>query len=224
MPVREPAAAVAVPWRRISEPVNTLSHLAGALLGLPALYALLQAAAGDPRRTVAFLVYSATLVSVYGSSAALHALPPTSTRRRLLRRLDHAAIYLFIAGTNTPLCVVTLRDRFGGDAFYLLWALALAGVVFKICWLEAPRWLSTASYLAVGALGTVLVLPLMQSLQPAAFIWFLAGVGWYLLGTAVFSLRRPNPWPGVVGHHELWHFLSLAGSACHYLLMLRYVA
>ena len=187
---------------------------------------LVALSAGDGRRTVAFAIYATSLVLLYLASTLLHAVRARPEVLRRLRVFDHAAIYLLIAGTYTPIALVTLAGvspAWGWSVFGVVWGAAGLGVLFKLVWLDAPRWLSTALYLALGWMAVVAIAPLVQALPWSALAWLAAGGAFYSVGAVVYALKRPNPWPGAFGYHEVWHLFVLAGSICHYVLMLRYV-
>jgi hemolysin III len=158
------------------------------------------------------------------TASALYHLSPRSRWSALYRRLDHVMIYVFIAGTYTPVCLIALRHtRLGVGLLVAVWALALAGVVEKLAWLRAPRWLSTALYLGLGWLGAMAAPALLRSSASAAFWWILAGGLIYTLGALVYLARWPRGRPGVFGFHELWHVCVLAASASHYWAVLAYI-
>lgn len=208
---------------RIREPVNALTHLAGLVLALIGSVVLLVLSAGDPWRSAAFAIYGLSLVVLFTASTLLHALPVTGLAQRRLRIFDHAAIFGLIAGSYTPIALVTLRaehSTWGWLLFVLPWALALMGILFKVFWLEAPRWLSTGLYLAMGWLALAALVPLSDALAAGGWFWLALGGLFYSLGALIYGSKRPDPYPGVFGYHEIWHLFVLAGAACHYLLML----
>ena len=207
---------------RIREPVNSASHLVGLLLaGAGTL--LLFRMAGGPEQRAAFLVYGATLILLYGASTLYHTLPLSERRLRALRTLDHIAIYFLIAGTYTPIAVLTLDSRRGLGLLGAGWLIAGAGIPFKLFFLDAPVWLSTGSYLAMGYLALVAIVPLAQAVSIGGVMWLVAGGVAYTVGAVIFSRRRPDPFPGRFGHHEIWHLLVLIGSACHFAFMVYHV-
>lgn len=211
---------------RLREPVNSLTHFVGALLALVGTVVLVSLALGDPWKTTAFAIYGTTLVLLFTASTLLHALPVGGRALLRLRILDHAAIFLLIAGSYTPITLVTLREGhpvWAWTLFVLVWALALLGVLFKLVWIGAPRLLSTGLYLSMGWLALVGIVPLLQELPPAGLWWLLVGGLFYSVGAVIYGLRRPDPFPGRFGYHEIWHLLVLAGSGSHYLLVLRHV-
>jgi hemolysin III len=212
--------------RWLREPVNALTHGAGVLFGIVALVVLLVLSEGEPWRTVAFSVYGGSMIALYLASSVMHGAKVGERWLRRLRLLDHAAIFLLIAGTYTPVALVLLRVEapgWGWSLFGVAWGFALLGVVFKLFWLEAPRWLSTVLYVGMGWMAAVAIVPLLQALPWTGIGWLLGGGLAYSLGAVVYATKWPNPWPRRFGYHEIWHLFVLAGSAFHFVLMLHYV-
>lgn len=208
---------------RIREPVNAWSHLVGLILATAGTVVLLRLAHG-PARRVAFAVYGGSLILLYAASTAYHALPLPSHQLRPLRTLDHIAIYFLIAGTYTPVALVTLHGPSGWALLAAAWAIALAGIPFKIWWLDAPIWVSTGTYLAMGYMALLAAAPLAAAVSAGGLAWLVGGGVAYTAGAIIFSRERPDPFPGVFGHHEIWHLLVLVGSGCHFAFMLLHVA
>ncbi|MBX3139826.1 MAG: hemolysin III family protein [Trueperaceae bacterium] len=210
--------------RAFKEPVNALTHLAGAVLAVGATVALAVLARGDAMAVAAFLVFGATSVLLFTASTLLHAVRAGPGAERWLRRFDHGAIYLLIAGSYTPITLVALqpqRATLGWWLFALVWLCAVGGLVFKTFWLNAPRWLSTALYLAMGWLVVLAIVPVARSLGTANTVWLGLGGLFYSVGAVIYALKRPRLWPGVFGFHELWHLFVLAGWGCHLVMMVR---
>jgi hemolysin III len=207
---------------RIREPFNGASHLIGLLLGGAGTVMLLRMAQGR-EQLVALSVYGATLILLYGASTLYHTLSLTERQLRALRRLDHIAIYFLIAGTYTPIALITLDSRLGWTLLATVWLIALAGVPFKLFYLDAPVWLSTGTYLLMGYLAMLAVIPLARAVHLGGLMWLLSGGIAYTVGAVIYSRRRPDPFPGVFGHHEIWHVLVLIGSACHFAFMVYHV-
>ncbi len=212
--------------KRLREPVSGLTHLAGVLLALVGLGVLLFRAsdAGRVDQFVAFGVFGCSLVALYGASALYHLLPVSPAAVARLRKLDHVTIFILIAGTYTPICVLALGGGWGAGLLGLVWTLALCGVVLKVLWMGAPRWLSVGLYLAMGWLAVIAASAIFQAIPPGGIAWILGGGLVYSVGAVVYGLKWPNLLPGVFGFHELWHLFVLAGSACHFWAMLRYIA
>ena len=208
---------------RIREPFNAGSHLVGLLLAAAGTWFLLRAA-DNPEQLLAFAVYGATLILLYAASTVYHGLPLGETGLRRLRMLDHIAIYFLIAGTYTPVAMITLHDSGGPTLLAASWTIAAIGIPFKIRWLDAPVWISTGSYLGMGYLALVAVVPLIQLVGAGGLAWLVAGGIAYTIGAVIYARERPDPLPGRFGHHGLWHILVLAGSACHFAFMALHVA
>jgi hemolysin III len=208
---------------RLREPFSGLSHLGGALLGVAALVVLVTLARGKPWHESGFAIYGATLIILYLASALYHLLPVGEAHIKRLQIFDHIGIYLLIAGTYTPICLVPLRGGWGWSLFGVVWGLALLGSVIEIGWRSAPRWLGLVLYLIMGWLAAVAMGPLARALPTAALGWLVAGGLAYTVGAVIFALERPRLWPGIFGSHDLWHIFVLGGSACHFVLMLRFV-
>jgi hemolysin III len=212
--------------RRLREPVNGLSHLAGGLLAFVGLVVLLASAASTGRldQIVAFGIFGTSLVALYLASSLYHLLPLSPAGVARLRKLDHVAIFVLIAGTYTPFCLLALDGGWRWGLLALVWGLALCGVSLKLFWMGAPRWLSVACYLGMGWVAVVAVPALLRTVPAGGMGWVLAGGLTYSAGALVYGLKRPNPVPGVFGFHELWHLFVIAGSTCHFWAVLRYLA
>ena len=210
---------------RLREPVNAITHLLGAALSIIGLVVLLMATVGkgNSRQIVAVSIFGASLVSMYVVSALYHASMLSERGIGHFRRIDHVMIYVLIAGSYTPICLIVLGDRLGTVLLVSVWTLAAFGVFQKIVWMHAPSWLSTALYLGMGWIGALLARPLISAASPGFFLWLLTGGIAYSLGAVIYS----NKWPRgakVFGPHEIWHLFVMAGSFAHYWAILSYVA
>jgi hemolysin III len=211
-------------WRAL-EPFNCYSHLFGVALSIAALVILLVLSpADDPWRIVGFSIYGASLILLYLASTVYHWLLVPIAQRKWLNRVDHVAIFLLIAGTYTPVCIVTLRGGWGWTMFGIVWTAAVAGTIVKLGFRSLPRWVSASIYVAMGWAAVVAVVPLVRAFPPSALAWLLAGGLFYTAGAVVYATRRPNPYPRVFGFHEIFHVFVLAGSVAHFVFMLRWVA
>jgi len=210
--------------RRLREPISGLTHLVGVLLALVALVVLLTTAAGSADQVVAFGIFGHSLIALYGASALYHLLPVSASAIARLRRLDHMTIFILIAGTYTPICVLALEGGWRAGLLALIWTPALCGVVLKILWMDAPRWLSVGVCLAMGWVALIAASAIFRAIPSGGIAWILVGGLVYSVGALIYGLKRPNLVPGIFGFHELWHLFVMAGSACHFWVMLRYIA
>lgn len=208
------------PTSTIGEEVaNAVTAGVGAALSIAGLVLLVLRAldTGDPWRVVSFTIFGVTMVLLYVVSTLYHSLTRTRARR-LFKVLDHAFIYVLIAGTYTPFMLVYLRGPWGWSMFGTLWALAIAGVVFKIAHADHFRRASTLLYLAMGWLGVVAAKPLLDAVPASALLWLLAGGAVYSLGTLFYV------WRGQRYHHAIWHLFVLGGTGCHYVAIYGHLA
>lgn len=201
------------------ERFNGLTHLSGALLALAgaAVLVVMGALKADPWRIVSFSIYGATLVFLYASSTLYHCT--RGRAKEVLRKLDHCAIYVLIAGTYTPFALVSLNGPWGWSLFGVVWGLAAAGIVQELWIAKGARALSLAIYLLMGWTAIVAVVPLVAALSWAGFAWVAAGGAIYTSGIAfyVFDERFRH-------FHGVWHLFVIAGSAVHYAAIVLYVA
>ena len=210
---------------RLKDPISSLSHFAGFALSLPAGLALLVTASvrGCGLSTMAALsVFSASLSLLYFASAAYHAFYFGSWLDRLFRKIDHCSIFLLIAGSYTPICAAVLEPSVGIPLLYVIYGIAALGIVFKLCWITCPKYVSSIMYIGMGW-ACLSVLPQIINGLGSGFRWLLAGGIFYTVGGIIYALK-PNLFPKEettgFGNHELFHLFVLAGSLCHYLLML----
>ena len=211
--------------KRLRDPINGLTHLAGGLLASVGLVVLLATAASAGRvdQLVAFGIFGLSLIALYTASTLYHLLSLSPSGIARLRRVDHMTIFLLIAGTYTPFCLLALDGAWRVGLLCLVWGLALCGILLKFLWMEAPRWLSVALYLGMGWVALVAAPALFRAVPIGGMAWVLAGALFYSVGALVYGLKRPNLVPGVFGFHELWHLFVVAGRACHFWAVLGYI-
>ncbi len=201
------------------ERFNSITHVVGAALALAAGVLLIVVAAhsGDPWKIVSFSIYAAMLLTLYLTSSLYHSV--RGAAKDVLRKMDHCAIYLLIAGTYTPFMLVTLRGPWGWSLFGVVWALALFGIVQEIWYAKGARILSLVIYVIMGWLAVVGIVPLIAALGWHGFAWLAAGGLFYTVGIAFYATDHK------VRHgHGIWHLFVLGGSICHYVAVLFYVA
>ncbi len=212
--------------RYLKEPVNSLTHLLGVILSIVALVVLVVLSKGEVWRTVSFSIYGAASIILFTASTLLHSLKVNKNKENILRIFDHASIFILIAGSYTPITLITLRSHFpawGWSIFGVVWGIAVLGVVFKLFWIKAPRFISVGLYLLMGWAAVIAIVPILKSLPTGGFLWLLAGGLFYSVGATVYARKKPDFIPNVFGYHELWHIFVLAGSICHFVMMYKYI-
>ncbi|GAB3205031.1 PAQR family membrane homeostasis protein TrhA [Marinactinospora thermotolerans] len=191
-------------------------HLGTAPLALAAGIVLVALAPTGLSR-LASAVYALSSVLLFSTSAIYHVGRWSAKGMAILRRMDHSNIYLIIAGTYTPFVLLVLDGTLRTAMISLIWGAAIAGVLFKVFWLNSPRWLSTALYIAVGWVAVLFVPQLVGGTHPATWILILVGGILYSAGAVVYGLKRPDPAPRWFGFHEVFHSLTIAAYVCHYI-------
>jgi hemolysin III len=161
-------------------------------------------------------IFAGALATMFGISALYHRVTWKPTARRWMRRLDHAAIYLLIAGTYTPFALLALSGAWRWTILPVVWGGALAAIALKLVWIDGPKWLSVAIGIALGWAGIVALPELWVHAGPEGVALLLVGGILYTLGALVYAARRPDPVPAVFGYHELFHALVIAAAACQY--------
>jgi hemolysin III len=201
------------------EVVNSVTHAVGAALGVAALAVLVTIGAlqGDAWRVTAFAVYGTAIVLLYLFSTFYH-LTRRPELKKFFRYLDHSAIYLLIAGTYTPFLLVKMRGVWGWSLFGTIWGLAVLGIMLNFVLIGRSRWISTSVYIGMGWLVIVAIKPLVASVAAGGIAWLVAGGLSYTLGAAFYI------WKKLPYNHAVWHLFVLAGSVCHFLAILLYVA
>jgi len=202
------------------ERFNALTHLVGAVLALAGAIALIVVAAqdGDRWKVASVSIYGVTLVLLYSFSALYHS-SLHGRAKDILRMLDHHSIYLLIAGSYTPFCLVTLRGPWGWSLFGVVWGLAVLGSLHELRSKSGARILSVVIYVVMGWVVLVALVPLRQALGSAGFAWLAAGGLFYTVGIVFYALDTRFP-----HSHGVWHLFVIAGSTCHFLAILLFVA
>lgn len=197
---------------------NSVSHGVGLGMSLVGLVLLIVVAAinGDTVHVVSAAIYGATLVILFGASTVYHSMTRPGPRR-VLRVIDHSAVYLLIAGSYTPFTLVTLSGTWGWALFGTVWGMALVGVVYKIFWFGRLKALSMGLYLVMGWTIVVAVKPLVEALDTGGIVLVVAGGLLYTVGVIFFA------WEKLFFNHAIWHFFVLAAAVCHYLAILLFV-
>lgn len=209
---------------RIKEPFSALSHAIGIPFAITMLVTMVSLASmrATTMHVISFAIFGAGMVSVYVASTLYHWLPLPLRWERRVRKLDQSAVYLMIAGTYTPVCLVGLGGVWGYTLLSLIWGLAIAGILTHWLWHGRGRrrpYLHTGIYLGLGWLCVAFAYPIFKALSTDALFFLVLGGVLYSVGALAYALKWPNPLPKVIGAHEVFHVFVLGGTACHTWLM-----
>jgi hemolysin III len=207
-----------------NEPLSAITHFIGLLLSIAGLvllvvYASLQ---GTAAQVVGFSIFGASLVLLYIASTVYHFIPVSSKAKKIFQKIDHCMIYILIAGTYTPMCLVTLRGGWGWSLFGIIWILAIIGVILKAV-SSMNKLTSTIFYVVMGWLAVVALIPLKSQLPFGGLVWLFIGGIFYTLGAILFSFEHKLKRRKWFSMHDLWHIFVMAGSFSHFWLMFKYV-
>ena len=212
----------------IREPGSAITHFIGMLMAVFATVPLLVKAgitSGNLNFT-SMAVFMASMILLYGASATYHSVNLSGRYLNIFRKLDHMMIFVLIAGSYTPVCLIVLGGKSGYTLLALVWGIALAGMIIKACWITCPKWFSSVIYIAMGWVCLLVFGQLLSTLPTAAFLWLLAGGLIYTAGGIIYALKLPlfNSKHRAFGSHEVFHLFVMAGSICHFIFMYGYVA
>ncbi|MBY0156244.1 MULTISPECIES: PAQR family membrane homeostasis protein TrhA [Cytobacillus] len=210
----------------IREPINGLTHLAGAILSFAGLLAMVIKASlttSSPLAITAVAIFGISLMLLYSASATYHMVIAKDKVIAFLRKLDHSMIYVLIAGSYTPFCLITLNGVTGWVLFSIVSAVALSGILFKMIWFSCPRWLSTALYIAMGWIIVFAFSPLSESLSSTGVMLLLLGGILYTVGGVIYAIKPKFLEFKHLGFHEIFHIFIMMGSMAHFLCVFMYV-
>ena len=213
---------------RIKDPGSAITHFIAMVLAICATAPLLLKAAREPDHLhfISLMIFILSMIGLYAASTIYHSLDISPKVNQLLRKLDHMMIFILIAGTYTPVCMIVLGDKTGWILLGLVWAIAIVGIIINACWITCPKWFSSLIYIAMGWVCVLAFTKIINALPRAAFGWLLAGGIIYTVGGIIYALKLPffNSRHKYFGSHEIFHLFVMGGSLCHYVLMYRFVA
>ena len=211
----------------IREPGSAITHFIGCLMALIAASPLLIKAHGNATYMLAMTIFATSMVLLYAASTIYHSICHVSTKvLRNFQKLDHMMIFVLIAGTYTPVCLIVLGNSAGYRLLALVWAIAAVGILINALWISCPKWFSSCIYIAMGWICVTAFGQILSSLTPGAFGWLLAGGIIYTAGGIIYALKLPlfNSRHKNFGSHEIFHLFVMGGSFCHYMMMYGYLA
>lgn len=212
----------------IREPGSAITHFIAMIMAVFATVPLLVKAGIQSgwENFLAMAIFMGSMILLYGASATYHSVDLTGRSLRVFRKLDHMMIFVLIAGSYTPVCLIVLGGKLGYTLLALVWGIAAVGMLVKACWITCPKWFSSVIYIAMGWVCVLVFGPLLKTLSAPAFLWLLAGGIIYTVGGVIYALKLPifNAKHKFFGSHEVFHLFVMGGSICHFIFMYLYVA
>lgn len=213
---------------KAKDPGSAVTHFIGSLMAVLASTPLLIKAARNPGyvHTISLGIFIISMILLYAASTIYHTLNISVKINRRLKKFDHMMIYVLIAGTYTPICLIALDDTVGIPLLIIIWSLAIIGIIVTGFWVNCPKLFSSVVYIAMGWTCLLAFTQIINSLPTAAFYWLLAGGIIYTIGGIIYALKLPifNSKHKYFGSHEIFHLFVLGGSFCHFVLMYKYIA
>ncbi|WP_042350690.1 PAQR family membrane homeostasis protein TrhA [Bacillus massiliigorillae] len=210
----------------IREPINGLTHLAGALLSFIGLIAMIMKVSSSQSSTIqitAVIIFGISMILLYSASATYHMVIAKEKVIAFLRRIDHSMIFVLIAGSYTPFCLISLNDMTGWTLFTIVSSIAVLGIVFKLVWFTCPRWLSTALYIGMGWIIIFAASPLSNVLSMNGLYLLILGGLLYTIGGIIYAVKPKWLTFKYMGFHEIFHIFIMLGSLAHFLCVYLYV-
>jgi hemolysin III len=212
----------------IREPGSAITHFIAMMMAVFASTPLLIKAATTSGwlNFIAMLIFMLSMILLYGASATYHSVNVKAKVLKIFKKIDHMMIFVLIAGSYTPVCLIVLGGELGYQLLALVWGIAIFGMVIKAFWVTCPKWFSSVIYIAMGWVCVLVFQKLLATLEPAAFLWLLAGGIIYTIGGVIYALKLKifNSKHLHFGSHEIFHLFVMGGSICHFIFMFLYVA
>jgi hemolysin III len=209
----------------IREPLNSITHLFGVILsGIGLIFLLISSiSSGEYVKIISSVIFSFGLIGLYSASTIYHWKITSEKTLEFLRKIDHSMIYILIAATYTPICLITLKGTTGYVLLSIVWSLGIIGIVLKLLWMNAPRWLYTSFYLILGWAAIFVIYPLYKILPTAGLLLLFAGGISYSVGAVFYATKSERIKIWKFGFHEIFHVFILVGSLSHYLMIYKFV-
>ena len=208
---------------KLRDPISGLTHLGAAILALAGLIALIIINWGESAKLTSVIIYGVTLIAMFSASATYHMTISSPKVIEILRKVDHSAIYLLIAGTYTPFCINAFSGFWKWGLLSIIWSLAIIGVGIKVFIIRAPRWVNAGIYLIMGWLIVAAAGEMANTLPANVLTWLIVGGVIYTLGAVVYITKKMDFIPNIFGFHEVWHIFVILAAAAHYISILSYI-
>lgn len=212
----------------LKEPGSAITHFIAMTMAILAAFPLIAKAFADGSLVciLSCTVFIISMILLYGASTTFHSFDISPKINKILKKLDHAMIFILIAGTYTPVCLLVLPNDGGLLLLAVIWAIAILGIIFKLCWVTCPTWISSVMYISMGWMCAFTMKPLFHNLSSAAFFWLIVGGLIYTIGGIIYSIKLPdfNARHKNFGTHEIFHLFVMGGSICHFIFIYGFLA
>lgn len=209
--------------KHLKDPGSAITHFIGVLMAILSGIPLLFKAAREPNKIylISLSIYLISMILLYLASTTYHSLDISPKINLWLRKIDHMMIFVLIAGTYTPICLISLKGKTGIILLSIVWSFAIIGILLKFLWINCPKWVSSILYIGMGWTCVLAFTNLLDALSSGAFGWLLAGGIIYTIGGVIYALKLPifNSIHKNFGSHEIFHIFVMCGSVCHYIVM-----
>ena len=213
-------------YKKLREPINSITHFVGAGLSFIALIAMLvKVAISDPSviSILSVTIFGISLTLLYATSGTYHGIISTEKVIKFFQKLDHSMIFVLIAGSYAPFCLISIGNKFGFTMFLIMITLAIVGIIFKLCWFNCPCWVDSVMYIGMGWIALFMIKPLAAILPGISLFWLVLGGILYTIGGIIYATKSKKLTIGNWGFHEIFHIFILIGSLSHFICVYTYV-
>lgn len=211
--------------KKLKDPGSAITHFIGMMMAVFATVPLIIRAFSEGTDvTLSCLVFMVSMILLYGASTMYHSFDMGERKNKILKKFDHAMIFVLIAGSYTPVCLLVIGGKTGIILLSLVWMVGILGIIFKLCWVTCPKWLSSVMYIAMGWMCVMAFTPIMNNMATSEFVWLLTGGIIYTIGGIIYAIRTPrvkayNERHRYFGTHEIFHVCVMIGSLCHFVMV-----
>ncbi|MDE5872776.1 MAG: hemolysin III family protein [Lachnospiraceae bacterium] len=211
--------------KKLKDPGSAITHFVGMMMAVFATAPLvIRACSGGTDETLSCLVFMVSMILLYGASTMYHSFDMGERKNKILKKFDHAMIFVLIAGSYTPVCLLVIGGKTGIILLSLVWMVGILGIIFKLCWVTCPKWLSSVMYITMGWMCVMAFTPIMNNMATSEFVWLLTGGIIYTIGGIIYAIRTPrvkayNERHRYFGTHEIFHVCVMIGSLCHFVMV-----
>lgn len=211
--------------KKLKDPGSAITHFIGMMMAVFATVPLIIKALSEGTDvTLSCLVFMISMILLYGASTMYHSFDMGERKNKILKKFDHAMIFVLIAGSYTPVCLLVIGGKTGIILLSLVWMVGILGIIFKLCWVTCPKWLSSVMYIAMGWMCVMAFTPIMNNMETSEFVWLLTGGIIYTIGGIIYAVKTPrvkayNERHRYFGTHEIFHVCVMIGSLCHFVMI-----